>query len=64
MASSKADIEPDISGVIDRQESVTLMEPLLIAEGSRHRGELTDRATDPTIWLINQLTNTFNLSLI
>jgi len=40
--SDKADIEPDISAVIDRQESVNLMEPLLIAEGSRHRGELTD----------------------
>jgi len=37
----KPDIEPDIPAVVDRQESVNLMEPLLIAEGSRHRGELT-----------------------
>lgn len=39
-------MEADISAVIDRQESVTLMEPLLIAEGSRHRRELTDLAID------------------
>jgi hypothetical protein len=44
--SDKADIEPDISVVIDRKETVTLMEPLLIAEGSRHRGELTDLAIE------------------
>jgi len=46
MDSFKPDIEPDISAVIDRQESVNLMEPLLIAEGSRHRGELTDLAIE------------------
>jgi Fic family protein len=46
MGSHKADIEPDISAVTDRQESVTLMEPLLIAEGSRHRGKLTDLAIE------------------
>ena len=46
MESFKPDIEPDISAVIDRQESVNLMEPLLIAEGSRHRGELTDLAIE------------------
>jgi Fic family protein len=46
MDSSKADIEPDILAVIDRQELVNLMEPLLIAEGSRHRGELTDLAVE------------------
>jgi hypothetical protein len=44
--SDKADIEPDISAVIDRKEAVVLMEPLLIAEGSRHRGELTDLAIE------------------
>jgi hypothetical protein len=27
---------------MDRKETPALMEPLLIAEGSRHRGELTD----------------------
>ena len=42
----KADIEQDILTVIDRQETVALMEPLLIAEGSRHRGELTDLAIE------------------
>src|ERR671914_182226 len=46
MVRHKADIEPDTSAVIDRQESVTLMEPLLIAEGSPYRGELTDIAIE------------------
>ncbi len=46
MESFEPDIEPDISAVIDHQESVNLMEPLLIAEGSRHRGELTDLAIE------------------
>lgn len=46
MDRSKPDIEADILPFIDRQESVTLMEPLLIAEGSRHRGELTDLAIE------------------
>ena len=31
---------------MDRKEAVALMEPLLIAEGSRHRGELTDLAIE------------------
>ena len=31
---------------MDRQESLALMEPLLIAKGSRHRGELTDLAVE------------------
>jgi Fic family protein len=38
------DMEADISAVIDRGEDLGLMEPLLIAEGSSHRGELTDLA--------------------
>src|SRR6266511_5396497 len=46
MSDNQADIEADISAVIDRKETVALMEPLLIAEGSRHRGELTDLAVD------------------
>jgi len=46
MINDKADIEPDISGVMDRKETVTLMEPLLIAEGSRHRSQLTDLAVE------------------
>jgi hypothetical protein len=28
----------------DRDELVSLMEPLLIGDGSRHRGEITDLA--------------------
>jgi hypothetical protein len=31
---------------MDRKESLSLMEPLLIAEGSRHRGELTELAVE------------------
>src|SRR5277367_3801551 len=38
----EADIKPDIRAVIDRGESPTLMEPLVIPHGSRHRAELTD----------------------
>src|SRR3984893_16916853 len=37
----KADIEP-----ADRGERISAMEPLLIGEGSRHRGPLTDLALD------------------
>jgi Fic family protein len=44
--SDKTDIEADISAVMDRKETVALMEPVLIAEGSRHRGELTDLAVE------------------
>lgn len=36
----------DILEVVDRRESVTAMEPLLIGEDSRHRGPLTDLAID------------------
>ena len=46
MSEKKSDIEAAISAVMDREESVALMEPLLIAEGSRHRGELTDLAVE------------------
>ena len=46
MSKNQADIEADISAVIDRHEALALMEPLLIAEGSRHRGELTDLAVE------------------
>jgi hypothetical protein len=37
----KADIKP-----ADRGELVAAMEPLLIGDGSRHRGALTDLALD------------------
>ena len=46
MSKNEADMEADISAVTDRQEVLALMEPLLIAEGSRHRGELTDLALE------------------
>ena len=36
----------DIKADKDRGEQVSLMEPLLISEGSRHRGGLTDLALD------------------
>ena len=42
----KADIEQDISPVTDGGEVVALMEPMLIAEGSAHRSELTDLAIE------------------
>ena len=43
----KADIVADGTGpLLDREEPVSLMEPLLISEGSRFRGELTDLAVD------------------
>jgi Fic family protein len=35
-------------GAADRGELVSLMEPLLIGEGSRHRGEITDLALEIT----------------
>jgi hypothetical protein len=51
MAKNDADIEADITAdggghLLDREESVSLMEPLLISEGSRFRTELTDLAID------------------
>jgi Fic family protein len=42
MPIDKPDIKTDMKAVIDRGESVGLMEPLLIGEGSRHRAGLTD----------------------
>jgi Fic family protein len=38
------DIKADIAEAEDRGEPVSMMEPLLIGEGSRHRAELTDLA--------------------
>src|SRR5262245_35168498 len=46
MASKKADIKADMSAVADGGESTSLMAPLLIGEGSRHRAELTDLAIE------------------
>jgi hypothetical protein len=50
MSKRDADIEADMLAdskhAIDRGESISLMEPLLIGESSRHRGMLTDMAVD------------------
>jgi len=46
MTGEKADIKADISAVMDNHESVALMEPMLIAQGSRHRGDLIDLAVE------------------
>lgn len=42
----KADIIEDIKAAEDRGELVSLMEPLLVGDGSRHRGALTDLALE------------------
>ncbi len=46
MDSYVGDIEEDITKAEDRGEAVTMMEPLLIGESSRHRSVLTDLALD------------------
>jgi hypothetical protein len=46
MAKNETDKQADISAVVDRGEAVTMMEPLLVSEESRHRGELTDLAVE------------------
>jgi hypothetical protein len=43
---AKADVKADIEAAEDRGELVSLMEPLLLAEGCRHRPYLTDLALD------------------
>ena len=40
------DAKADISSALDRGEAVSLMEPLWIGEGSRHRSRLTDLALE------------------
>ena len=42
MANKEADINADIIVAEDRGESIGLMEPLLMLDGSRHRAALTD----------------------
>jgi Fic family protein len=44
--SLNADTKEDIVTAPDRGESITMMEPLLIGETSRHRGKLTDLALE------------------
>lgn len=46
MTPKKQDTEPDIKGLIDRGETIGLMEPMLIGESSRKRGEITDLALE------------------
>lgn len=45
MKYKNTDIKPDIS-VVDRSESIGLIEPMLISENSRHRTALTDQAVE------------------
>ena len=46
MTKYKPDLQPDMKAAEDRGETVSLMEPLLISEGSRHRPALTDLALE------------------
>lgn len=46
MRKSKPDIKAAIQAVTDRGEALSLMEPVLLPEGSRQRGRLTDLALD------------------
>jgi hypothetical protein len=46
MTKHKEDMEADIKAAEDRGEPISLMEPLLIGEGSRHRAILTDLALE------------------
>ena len=46
MSDSDADIETDISAAKDRGEALSMMEPLLISEGSRNREALIDLAVE------------------
>src|SRR5262245_41043488 len=42
----KSDIKADTEAVLDRGDSISGMEPLLIAETSRHRGKLNNMAVE------------------
>ena len=46
MNHSEPDKITDKNAVIDRKEQLSLMEPMLVSEGSRHRGILTDLAVE------------------
>src|SRR6202049_1569036 len=46
MAKKEADLEADLIAAKDRGESIALMQPLLIGDGSGHRGALTDLALE------------------
>ena len=45
-ADTKAAMKPAHATLLDRGESVSLMEPMRLPEGSRHRGELADLAVE------------------
>ena len=46
MQNDSADKKADMGAAPDRGESVALMAPMLLAEGSRHRGALIDLALE------------------
>lgn len=46
MSIDEPDTEPDISAVHDRGETISAMEPLVLSETSRHRGDLSDLALE------------------
>jgi Fic family protein len=46
MVNNEADIKEDTKPVKDRGEAISLMEPLLIGDGPRHRADLTDLALE------------------
>ena len=46
MSEKETNIKADINPVIDEGENITIMEPLLIGEGSVHREELTELAVE------------------
>ena len=46
MSDNKADIEADMSADIDRGETVSMMEPMLISGSSRYRDGLADLAVE------------------
>jgi Fic family protein len=46
MANREEDIESDMKSATDRNETVSLMDPLLIGDSSRHRPGLTDLALE------------------
>jgi hypothetical protein len=48
MANKEADLNADIIVAKDRGESIDLIEPLLIGDGSRHRAALTDLTIELT----------------
>ena len=46
MESEEAELKPDFKTAADRGETVSLMEPMILSEGSRHRGALIDLALE------------------